>query len=71
VADAATLNPVPSHQKTLDAKCEEYQNLTDDEQTELWDWRVIEWFRQSNSRVIKAMRNDLLPKKEKGGPKSA
>jgi CHASE3 domain sensor protein len=71
VADAATLNPVPSHQKTLDAKCEEYQNLTDDEQTELRDWKVIEWFRQSNSRVIKALRDHLLPKKEKGGPKSA
>jgi hypothetical protein len=56
---------------TLDAKCEEYQKLTNDEKTELRDWKVIEWFRQSNSRVIKALRDHLLPKKEKGGPKSA
>jgi hypothetical protein len=55
---------------TLDAKCEEYQKLTDDEKTELRDWKVIEWFRQSNSRVIKPLRDHLLPKKEKGGPKS-
>jgi hypothetical protein len=33
--------------------------------------QVIEWFRQSNSRVIEALRDHLLPKKEKGGPKSA
>ena len=26
---------------------------------------------QSNSRVIKALRDHLLPQKEKGGPKSA
>jgi hypothetical protein len=56
---------------TLDAKCKEYQKLTDDEKTELLDWKGIEWFRQSNSRVIKALRDHLLPKKEKGGPKSA
>ena len=55
---------------TLDTKCEEYQKLTDDKKTELRDWKVIEWFRQSNSRVIKAMRGHLLPKKEKGGLKS-
>jgi hypothetical protein len=56
---------------TLDAKYEEYQKLRDDKKTELRDWKVIEWFRQSNSRVIKALRDHLLPKKEKGGPKSA
>jgi hypothetical protein len=57
---------------TLDAKCEEYQKLTDDEKTGLRDWKVIEWFRQSNSRVIKALRDhNLLPKNEQGGPKSA
>jgi hypothetical protein len=50
---------------TLDAKCKEYQKLTDDEKTELRDWKVIEWFRQSNSRVIKALRDHLLPKKER------
>jgi hypothetical protein len=32
---------------------------------------MTEWFRQSNARVIKAMRDHLLPKKEKAGPKSA
>jgi hypothetical protein len=31
---------------------------------------VVEWFRQSNSRV-ESLRDHLLPKKEKGGPKSA
>ena len=55
---------------TLDDKCEEYQKLTDDKKTELRDWKVIEWFRQSKSRVIKALRDHLLPKKERGGPKS-
>ena len=44
---------------TLDAKCEEYQMLTDYEKTELRDWKVIEWFRQSKSRVIKALRDHL------------
>jgi hypothetical protein len=34
------------------------------------NWKVIEWFRQCNSRVIKALRDHLLPKKEKGRPKS-
>jgi hypothetical protein len=29
---------------TLDDKCEEYQKLTDDEKTEIRDWKVIEWF---------------------------
>ena len=49
---------------TLDAKCEEYQKFTDDEKTEIRDWKVREWFRQNNSRVIKALRDYLLPKKE-------
>jgi hypothetical protein len=32
----------------------------------------VEWFRQANTRVIKALRDHLLPKKaEKGGPKTA
>jgi hypothetical protein len=39
--------------------------------TEFWDWKVTEWFRQSNSRVIKALRDHLLPKKEKVGPKAS
>jgi hypothetical protein len=32
---------------------------------------VLEWFNQSNTRVIKALRHHLVPKKDKGGPKSA
>jgi hypothetical protein len=56
---------------SLDTKCEEYQTLTDQEKTHLRKWKVTEWFRQSNARVIKALRDHLLPKKEKGGPKSA
>jgi hypothetical protein len=55
---------------TLDAKCEEYQSLTDDEKADLRDYKVVEWFRRSNSKVVKAMRYHLLPKKEKGGPKT-
>jgi hypothetical protein len=70
VADAATLDPVPSHQSTLDVKCEEYQSLSDDEKLNLRNYKVVEWFRRSNSRVVKAIRDHLLPKKEKGGPKS-
>jgi hypothetical protein len=30
----------------------------------------VEWFRRSNSGVVKALRDHLLPKKEKGGLKS-
>ena len=44
---------------TLDDKCEEYQSLADDEKAELRDWKVIEWFRQSNTRVVKSMRDHL------------
>ena len=56
---------------TLHAKCEEYLKFTDDEKTDLRDWKVVEWFKQSNSRVVKALRDQLLTKKEKGGSKSA
>jgi hypothetical protein len=55
---------------TLDTKSEEYVSLSNDEKTKLRNWKVTEWFRQSNSRVIKAMRDHLVPK-EKGDPKSA
>ena len=55
---------------TLDVKCEEYQSLSDDEKLNLRNYKVVEWFRRSNSRVVKALRDHLLPKKEKGGPKS-
>jgi hypothetical protein len=41
------------------------KNLTC-ETTKSW----TEWFRRSNSRVVKALRDHLLPKKEKGGLKS-
>jgi hypothetical protein len=34
------------------------------------NYKVVEWFRRSNSRVVKAIRDHLLPKKEKGGLKS-
>jgi hypothetical protein len=50
---------------TVDDKCEEYQKFTHDEKTELRDWKVlstiIEWFRQNNSRVVKALLDHLLP----------
>ncbi len=55
---------------TLNVKCEEYQSLTDDEKADLRDYKVVEWFRRSNSKVVKALRDHLLPKKEKGGPKT-
>ena len=55
---------------TLDVKCEEYQSLTDDEKADLRDYKVVEWFRRSNSKVVKALRDHLLPKKDKGGPKT-
>ena len=32
--------------------------------------KVLEWFKQSNTRVIKALSDHLVPKKDKGGPKS-
>jgi hypothetical protein len=54
---------------TLDVKCEEYQSLSDDQKLNLRDYEVVEWFRRSNSRVVKALRDHLLPKKEKGGLK--
>jgi hypothetical protein len=39
--------------------------------TKLRNWKIVEWFRQANTRVIKALRDHLLPKKaEKGGPKT-
>jgi hypothetical protein len=56
---------------TLDVKCEEYQSLSDGEKADLKDYKVVEWFRRSNSRVVKALRHHLLTKKlEKGGPKT-
>jgi hypothetical protein len=70
VAYAATLDPVPS-QSTLDAKCEEYQSLSDGEKADLRDYKVVEWFPRSNSRVVETLSHHLLPKKqEKGGPKT-
>lgn len=55
---------------TLDTKCEEYQALSDQKKTKLRNWKIVEWFRQANTRVIKALRDHLLPKKaEKGGPR--
>jgi hypothetical protein len=56
---------------TVDVKCEEYLTLSDDETLDLRDFKVVEWFRRSNSRIVKELR-DLLPKKdsEKGRPKS-
>ena len=57
--------------RTLDVKCEEYQTLSDEEKLNLRDYKVVEWFRTSNSKVVKALRDHLLPKKDKGGPKSA
>ncbi len=54
---------------TLDVKCEEYQSLSDDEKLNLRNYKVVEWFRRSNSRVVKAICDHLLPKKEKGGQK--
>jgi hypothetical protein len=57
---------------TLDTKCEEYQALSDQRKTKLRNWKIVEWFRQANTRVVKALRDHLLPKKaEKGGPKTA
>ena len=56
---------------TLDSKCKEYQALSSEKKAKLRDWKVMEWFSQSNTRVIKSLRDHLLPKKEKGGPKSA
>jgi hypothetical protein len=57
---------------TLDTKCEEYQALSDQKKTKLRNWKIVEWFRKANTRVIKALRDHLLPKKtEKGGPKTA
>ncbi len=56
--------------RTLDVKCEENQILSDEEKLNLRDYKVVEWFRTSNSKVVKALRGHLLPKKEKGGPKS-
>jgi hypothetical protein len=50
---------------TLDVKCEEYQSVSDDEKLNLRDYKVVEWFRRSNSRVVKALRDHLLPKKGK------
>ncbi len=55
---------------TLDVKCEEYQSLTDDEKADLRDYKVVEWFRRSNSKVVKALCDHLLPKRKKGGPKT-
>jgi cyclophilin family peptidyl-prolyl cis-trans isomerase len=44
----------------------------DQKKTKLRNWKIVEWFRQANTRVIKALRDHLLPKKaEKGGPKTA
>jgi hypothetical protein len=57
--------------RTLDVKCEEYQTLSDEEKLNLRDYKVVEWFRTSNSKVVKALRDHLLPKKDKGGPKTA
>jgi hypothetical protein len=34
---------------TLDVKCEEYQSLSDDEKLNLRNYKVVEWFRRSNS----------------------
>ena len=56
---------------TLDSKCEEYQALSSEKKAKLRDCKVMEWFSQSNTRVIKSLRDHLLPKMEKGGPKSA
>ena len=42
---------------TLDVKCEEYQSLSDGEKADLKDYKVVEWFRRSNSRVVKALRD--------------
>ena len=57
---------------TLDTKCEEYQAIRHQRKTKLRNWKIVEWFRQANTRVIKAIRDHLLPKKaEKGGPKTA
>jgi hypothetical protein len=44
---------------TLDVKCEEYQSLSDDEKLNLRNYKVVEWFRRSNSRVVKALRDHL------------
>ena len=55
---------------TLDVKCEEYQSLSDGEKADLRDYKVVEWFRRSNSRVVKALCDHLLPKRKKGGPKT-
>jgi hypothetical protein len=57
---------------TLDTKCEEYQALSYQKKTQLRNGKIVEWFRQANTRVIKALRDHLLPEKaEKGGPKTA
>ena len=56
---------------TLDAKCEQYQSLTDDEKADLRDYKVVEWFRRSNSRVVKALSQNFCQRnKKKGGPKT-
>jgi len=39
--------------------------LTEDKKTELWDWKVIEWFRQSNSRVIKRFAIIFSPRRKR------
>ena len=57
---------------TLDTKCEEYQALDDEKNAKFRNWKIVEWFRQTNTRVIKDLRDHLLPKKaEKGGSKTA
>jgi hypothetical protein len=42
---------------TLDVKCEKYQSLSDDQNLNLRNYKVVEWFRRNNSRVVKAIRD--------------
>ena len=46
---------------TLDTKCEEYQAIRHQRKTKLRNWKIVEWFRQANTRVIKALRDHFLP----------
>lgn len=56
--------------RTLDVKSEEYTGLSDDDKKELRDFKVLEWFQAANRACIKALKDHLVPKKDKGGPQA-
>ena len=54
--------------RTLDVKSEDYTALSDDAKKKLRDFKVLEWFQAANRACIKALKDHLVPKKDRGGP---